>query len=116
MPMTLFHNPRCSKSRQALEILQNRNLEFEVREYLKEPLSKSELDKLCKALGEEVEKLIRIKDLKKSHPDLIASDLKTKGIIDLLIESPALMERPILLKGREALIARPPELLESFIS
>ena len=128
---TIFHNPRCSKSRQGLEILENAGVEFEIREYLKEGQTPeiSELKKIQKFLGfegQDIVKMVRVKekfwaeireeggeenDIKK----LISENSENtpennQKILELLVKFPRGLERPILIQNNEkAVMGRPPE-------
>ena len=109
MTARLIHNPRCSKSRQALAILEEKKVSFEVLEYLKTPLTDEELDELCKRLGKEPQDVIRTKEklYKELSPD--SETLNRAQWIDLIAKNPILLERPIFDNGNQAVIGRPPE-------
>jgi len=104
----IYHNGRCSKSRGALEILQEKGVSHEVRYYLMEPLTQKELKDVLKKLGIKASELIRkSEDLyKEQYKD---KELSEKEWIKVLAENPILIERPIVVKGDRAVIARPPE-------
>jgi len=109
MPVTLYHNPRCSKSRQALELLRKRGIEPEVVLYLEHPPTKARLRDLLRLLGIGPRALLRkgedvYKSLKLADPAL--SDAK---LIDAMAGNPILIERPIAVAGKHAVIGRPPE-------
>lgn len=111
--ITIYHNGECSKCRGALEILQERNIPYEVRWYLAEPLSKDELTALLKKLDIPPSGLVR-----KSEP-LYTEQYEGKNMseeewLDILAENPILVQRPIVEKGDKAIIARPPERVLSF--
>ncbi len=110
----IYHNNRCGKSRNALQILQEKNIEFEVVEYLKEPLNQKELKQLLKKLGIKAIDLLRKNEelYKTSFKDL---QLSEKEWIKVLAENPILIERPIIESGEKAIIARPPELVEGIL-
>lgn len=110
----IYHNGRCSKSRGALEILQERSLPHTVRWYLKEPLSRSELVELLRKLRLSPLELIRKNDplFKENFKNQEFSD---EQWIDVLIQHPELMERPVVEKGNRAIIARPPEKLDDLL-
>lgn len=106
----ILHNPRCSKSRQALQLLQSHGIELPVIEYLQKPLSKAELRELCALLGIKPLDLIRQKEdlfgeLGLSH-DNGYTDAQW---LDVLASHPKLMERPIVIYRGRAVVARPPE-------
>jgi arsenate reductase (glutaredoxin) len=108
MTITIWHNPRCSKSRQTLELLQEKGVTPTVREYLKQPPSKSEVETLIDMIGDPVE-LIRdgepeFKALKKKKADLSRAD-----IVKAIAAHPVLLQRPIVVSGKRAAIGRPPE-------
>ena len=110
---TLLHNPRCSKSRAALALLQERGVDHVVRKYLDEPLSADELRILRKRLGRAPVEWIRWgQDEAKS----LSKDAPEQELIQAIAAAPILMERPILIKDDEALVGRPgPEALEPLL-
>ena len=104
----IYHNIRCSKSREACSILQEKNIPFETIEYLKKPPSQKEIKELLKKLGMKAEEIVRKGEV------LYKEKYKGKNIseaewINILSENPILIERPILVKGDKAVIGRPPE-------
>jgi len=107
MALTLFHNPRCSKSRQALGILQTRELEFTEYLYLVEGLSVSQVRELISRYDGKLSDLVRTgeAEYKASPVDLEDED----EVVALLVTSPRCLERPILDDGNSAVIGRPPE-------
>lgn len=113
--ITLYHNPQCSKSRQALLLLQNSGLEIRVIYYLKTPLSLSELRDLSEKLNLPPRDFIRsteaiYKTLNLDHESLTSDDL-----LDAISKYPRLMERPIAVCGTHAIIGRPPENVLAFL-
>lgn len=109
----IYHNPRCSKSRQALEMLNDGGHDVEIIEYLKTGLDKVEVENLIVMLGDEVSSLIRKKETEfKENP---FDTEKEKEIIKALTKTPKLLERPIVVKGKKAIIARPPEKIGDFV-
>lgn len=107
--VTIYHNPRCSKSRQALSLLEQAGVKPQVVRYLESPLDEAALDVLCRRLGMEPHELMR------SGEDEFAA-LGFKGRtpsreegLKALAEHPILMERPVVVKGDQAVVARPPE-------
>ena len=107
--VTIYHNPRCTKSRQTLKLLRDQGLEPEVVEYLKEPPSRTELRQIVRALGIPARELIRRKEklfTEVGDPDLRYSD---SASVNLLAEHPRLIERPIVVCDGRAVIGRPPE-------
>lgn len=105
--ITLYHNPRCSKSRQALALLEERGVEVQVRRYLDEPLDESELRELMDRLDADGAALVRTKEPEwKANP----VDLQDpEQVIAAILTHPKLMERPIADDGQRAMIGRPPE-------
>ena len=107
--LRLYHNPGCSKSRGALEILRERGAEFDVVEYLKEPLDQETLARIAELLPDPPDQLIR-KDRNFEHLGLDPNGYKTvEAAVELLLEHPKLMQRPILVSDDRALICRPSE-------
>ena len=109
MTVTIWHNPRCSKSRQTLDLLKSKGVEPKIREYLKEPPSKTEVEKLLDQVGGDPKELIRdgeaeFKALKKKKADLSRAD-----IVKAIAAHPVLLQRPIVVAGKRAAIGRPPE-------
>ncbi|MCB1959855.1 MAG: arsenate reductase (glutaredoxin) [Rhodocyclaceae bacterium] len=106
--ITLYHNPRCSKSRAALALLQDRGIEPEIVRYLDAPPSRAQIAALVQALGIPPAALVRTGEA------LFKSELKGKtldadGWLDALAAHPVLIERPIAVRGDRAVIGRPPE-------
>lgn len=113
--ITLYHNPNCSKSRGAKEILETRDADFEVVEYLQTPLSAAEISALLGLLGGDPAELVR-KDNHFKELGLNADDYKSvKAVAALLAEHPKLMQRPVAVCAERAVIARPSELVESLL-
>lgn len=110
MNATLYHNPRCSKSRQALALLEEQGLTFNIREYLKEPLSENELNTLLNELNIEPHDLLRVKEAEYKEAGLSKTSSKS-DIIKAMVEYPKLMERPIVSTTKGARIGRPTELI-----
>lgn len=107
--VTIFHNPRCSKSRGALQILRGEGIEPEVVEYLQMPPSTKDLAHILEILGCEPRDLMRkgekeYKDLHLDDPKLTATQL-----VEAMVEHPILIERPIVVRGNRAVVGRPPE-------
>ena len=109
MSVTIFHNPRCSKSRQTLSLIQEKNIDINIIEYLKTPPDISQLKQILKQLGYEPRQLMRkseqiYKDLDLGNENKTAADL-----IIAMTQNPILIERPIVFSGEKAAIGRPPE-------
>lgn len=112
---TIFHNPRCSKSRQTLQLLQDNNITSDVREYLKQKPSQAEITDLLTALGIPASQLIRSKEKLLKELDIKVANLSTIEAVALMAEHPILIERPIVVHQGRAKIGRPPEdVLELF--
>ncbi len=109
MTVRIYHNPRCSKSRQTLQLLESHAAHPEVVEYLKTPPDAGELTGLLKMLGLEPRALMRKgeKEYKESGAD--NPDLTRAELIALMVEHPKLIERPIVVSNGKAVIGRPPE-------
>lgn len=109
--LTLWHNPRCSKSRGARALLDEAtdDVEIEVREYLKEPPTRAELEHLMELLG-----LDDPRDMMRTgegpYEQLGLGDASSDELLDAIEANPILLERPIVVRGDRAVIARPPEL------
>lgn len=112
---TIYHNNRCSKSREACSILQEKGIAFETVEYLKTPLNQKQLKELLTMLGISAEALVR-----KSEPiykeKFTNKKLTNTQWIKALAENPVLIERPIIVKGNKAVIGRPIEKVIEFIA
>tara|TARA_B100001027_G_C16235007_1_gene316575 strand:- start:871 stop:1221 length:351 start_codon:yes stop_codon:yes gene_type:complete len=105
----LFHNPRCSKSRQALEILKKTKEKFEVILYLDEGLDEILLKNIIDMLGITPRELLRKGEDAYRENNLKDLSINDKSLIKLMIEYPKLIERPIFVKDDRAIIGRPPE-------
>jgi len=113
--MIYYHNPRCSKSRQGLALLEEKNVTPTVKEYLKEGLGETELDALFTRLGKEPLEVMRKKETVFKELGLKDKDLSRKEWLKVISENPVLLERPILDTGTKAAIGRPPEDLLTII-
>lgn len=109
----LIYNPRCSKSREAKEILESQGIEYETIDYLKDGLKEKLLLNLPNLLGLSFKEMIRKKEIVFNELKLADKDLSDKEWIDILIKHPVLLERPIFIYKNKAIIARPAELLKS---
>ena len=107
--VTLFHNPRCSKSRAALELLRSRGVEPVIVEYLKEPPSVATLREVVDKLGIGPAELVRTKEAVFREIGLESKLDDDEAVLSALNEHPILIERPIALRGSRARIGRPPE-------
>jgi arsenate reductase len=107
--VTLYHNPGCSKSRGALEILRQRGLTPEVVEYLEQPPGRGELERFLELLTGPPAELVR-KDGRFRELSLDAGDYESsEAVVELLLEHPELMQRPVAIAGDRAVIGRPSE-------
>lgn len=103
-----LHNPRCSKSRAALQLLEEREAPVEVRRYLEEPLTRAELEDLARRLGRApIEWTRRGEDAYREAG--LASDSAPSAVLAAMERHPILIERPIAIRGREARVGRPPQ-------
>ena len=107
--LTLFHNPRCSKSRGALELLEARGLSPQIVRYLETPPSAAELKDLLGKLGMTARQLLRTGEDEYRALGLDDSQLSEAQLIQAMVEHPKLIERPILVVGDKAVVGRPPE-------
>jgi len=105
----IYHNPRCSKSRQTLELIQEKNLHPEVIEYLNTPPSAAELESILKLLNLQPRQLMRTKEAEYKELNLDNPALTRKQLIKAMVEHPKLIERPIVVTNGKAAIGRPPE-------
>jgi arsenate reductase (glutaredoxin) len=113
--LTIYHNQACGNSRGAMALLRERGLEFDVIEYLKNPPTRETLEKILTMLEGPLADLVR-KDKRFGELGLNADDYtEPKKIVALLLQHPELMQRPIVIRGTRALIARPPEKLEALL-
>jgi len=104
--VVVYHNPSCSKSRGALEILRDRGVDTDVVEYMKAPPDRGELERILDAIGEPAGALVRTDDPKfkmLGAPVPVARD----EVVALLLEHPEVMQRPVVIVGDRAVIARP---------
>ncbi len=113
--MQIYHNPRCSKSRQALALLHEAGCEVEVIEYLKTPPTPDELADVISKLGITSEQLVRKNEAMFRELGLHEQTLTEEQWLRLLCENPRLIERPIVIKGQQAIIGRPPELIQTLL-
>ncbi|MGB0203910.1 MAG: arsenate reductase (glutaredoxin) [Neptuniibacter sp.] len=107
--VTIYHNPRCSKSRQTLALLEENGVTPQVRKYLDDAPSAEELKQVLSQLGISARELLRTKETEFKENGLDDSSLSDDQIIKVMTEVPKLIERPIVIKGDQARIGRPPE-------
>lgn len=108
-PITIYHNPRCTKSRQALALIEEAGIEPEVVLYLDNPPSEAELDRILKMLKLEPQDLMRKSEPAYGELGLAKKTLSRREAIKVMVENPKLIERPIVVKGSKAVLGRPPE-------
>lgn len=109
MSVTIFHNPRCSKSRQTLSLIQEKNIDINIIEYLKTPPDISQLKQILKQLGYEPRQLMRKSEQIYKDLDLGNENKTAEDLVIAMAQNPILIERPIVLSGEKAAIGRPPE-------
>jgi arsenate reductase len=107
--MELWHNPRCSKSRRALALLEDRGVEPEVRRYLDDPPTADELEAALAALGREPWEIARMGEERARELGLREMPHDRDAWIEILVANPILIERPIAIEGDRARLGRPPE-------
>lgn len=110
----IYHNPRCSKSREGLAILEDSKKEFEIVKYLDNPLSEKQLSEIIKLLNISPIQLVR-KSEKIWKENFKGKDLSDKQIIEAMVENPKLIERPIVINNNKGVVGRPPETIKSIL-
>ena len=109
MSVTIYHNPRCSKSRETLKLIEARGLKPKVIEYLRTPPSAAELKGILKKLGLKPQDIVRKGEPLYAELGIKDRALDDDALIALMVANPILIERPIVLSGGRAAIGRPPE-------
>ena len=109
MAIKMFHNPRCSKSRATLALLQEQGLEPELRLYLESPPDAEELRSILKKLGKTARELMRTGEAEYREQGLDNQSLSEEDLIAAMVSTPRIIERPIVLANGRAAIGRPPE-------
>ncbi|MGM0557245.1 MAG: arsenate reductase (glutaredoxin) [Myxococcota bacterium] len=107
--VTIWHYNRCSKSRQTLALLEERDLDIEIREYLEDTPSADELDDVLTRLEMEPRAFMRTKESAYKENGLDDGSLSRAELIDAMIAHPKLIQRPVVIKGDEVALGRPPE-------
>lgn len=106
----ILHNPRCSKSRETLQLLEEKGLTPDIQLYLEKPPTKKALKEIISMLGmESARDLMRKKEAEYKENDLANPQRTEKELLDALVQFPRLIERPIVINGNKAAIGRPPE-------
>jgi arsenate reductase len=109
MKVVIYHNPRCSKSRETLALIEEYGVQPQVIEYLKQPPTIVELKKILKLLGMEPRQLMRSKEALYAELKLDNAKLSHEDLIEAMVNNPSLIERPIVLANGKAALGRPPE-------
>lgn len=109
MAVTIYHNPRCSKSRQTLQLLRDRGIEPEIVEYLDNPPSAAELKRILGLLGKGPREVMRRQEAEYKAAGLDDVGLGDEALIAGMVANPKVIERPIVVAGAKAAIGRPPE-------
>ena len=109
--MTIYHNPRCSKSRAGLKYLEENNIEHKVHLYLQDHLSVEELSTLLKQTGLDAVDLVR-KQEDYYKKELKGKEFTTEKWLQILADNPKLLQRPIVQEGKKAVLAQPPEKID----
>ena len=107
--VTIFHNPRCSKSRATMQIIESKGISPEVVEYLKQPPDYQQLDATLELLGLEPRQLMRTREKAYKGNNLDDPNLSREDLVRAMIDNPILIERPIVIHNGKAVIGRPPE-------
>jgi arsenate reductase len=114
MTVTIYHNPDCSNSRKALEVIRARGIEPVVREYLKSPLTRGELAVLAKQTGSPLREMVRYKEAAAAQAG-ITPDSTDDALLDALAEYPVLLNRPIVVTDKGAKLCRPGETVSELL-
>ena len=114
--LKIYHNPRCSKSRKALELISSQNIKLQIVKYLQSGILKKDLEDIFKITKFDINNFIRKKDQSFKDLKVDINELSTNQVIKLILENPVIIERPILIKYEndvlvDAIIGRPPELV-----
>lgn len=114
--LKIYHNPRCSKSRKALELISSQNFKLQIVKYLQSGILKKDLEDIFKITKFDINNFIRKKDQSFKDLKVDINELSTDQVIKLILENPVIIERPILIKYEndvlvDAIIGRPPELV-----
>jgi arsenate reductase len=112
--ITIYHNPKCAKSRAGLEFLKTKDVEYKVVEYLKEPLTREQFKDILMKLGKSPKDIIRTQE------EIYKEKFRGKNFTDdewitILLENPKLIQRPIVVKGYKAILAQPAEEIEKLL-
>ena len=113
--VTIWHNPKCSKSRAAMEILEENNCEANVVKYLETTPTKDEITTALTMLGMNPRELMRTKEDIYTELNLQEED-DYDNLVDAMVENPKLIERPVIFKGNQAIIGRPTKIIAKFLN
>ena len=105
----IFYNPKCSKCRLTMDILDDKGVDTTIVEYLNTPPNKAELNEVLNLLGIEPRDLMRKHEAPYKENNLDNPDVNREQLIQAMIDNPILIERPIIINGKKAIIGRPPE-------
>ena len=108
---TMYHNPRCSKSRETLELLRARGIEPEIVEYLQSPPDARQLEQILDMLGLQPRQLMRTGETEYKENNLADTSLSRGELIQAMVDHPKLIQRPLVLNNGKAALGRPPELV-----
>lgn len=112
--VTVYHNPRCTKSRNSLSYLDEKGISYDLRLYLQDPMTADELREVLEKLNISPEELLR-KNEAIFKEEFKGKSLSNEEWIEAMIKYPKLMERPIVVKGNEAVVARPTEKIDQLV-
>lgn len=114
--IVLFHNPGCGKSRAALEFLRGLGVDFDVVQYLKQPPDRATLGRIIDGMPDPPVALVRVKDRKFTALGVDPATLTTRdAVVELLVAHPEVMERPVVLRGAQAVVGRPTERIADLV-
>lgn len=113
--ITIYYNPKCRKSREALQIIKERGIDPDIRYYLEDPPSKQELSEILRKMGKRPRDIFRKSEPLYKDLGLKNKDLPDDVLLDHLNKHPILIERPIVVKGQRAVLGRPPEDIKKII-
>ena len=108
---TMYHNPRCSKSRETLELLRARGIEPEIVEYLQSPPDARQLEQILDMLGLQPRQLMRTGETEYKENNLADTSLSRGELIQAMVDHPKLIQRPLVLNNGKAALGRPPEVV-----
>jgi arsenate reductase len=113
--ITIYHNPRCSKSRRTLAILRESGIEPNIVDYLNTPPDQKTLERILRLLNVQPRELIRKSEPEYTALDLANPTLTDEHLISMMVRYPRLIERPIVIRGDEAILGRPPENVKALL-